>query len=711
MRSKIDLFNRLKPVADLSAKPLVYGIRRGYMNMAPFLMGGALVLAVLNIPITGFHEFMLAHFGQGWRTFPTVVYIATMQTLSLIAVISISHSVASLERLVQNGAIPHIFPVLSAFVCYVALLKPDDLAQVVISTEAASASNMFVAMVVAIVSVKLLVFFYAIYDRIAPDRRYSFNGNAAISSTFRISVPIFATVAVFAGVHILIHSTNLNEHISQVLMGVFHSLFSRGDLLSVALIVFVTQAMWFFGIHGGNVFMEAYSYTQEHAAAMGFPASPFSKEFFDIFVYFGGAGSTLALVAVLIFFGDRHSQRKLARNALIPSILNINEPLLYGLPIVLNPVYCIPFLLAPILSATLSYAALALGFVPFPEVGSISWTTPVFFSGYLSTGGVAAVGLQALCFAVAFIVYVPFVSVARISAEREYQADYRAMADEMTYVQPTQYRRVMNRTDKIGNVARYLARDIGTAIRGGQGDMHIEYQPKLRWDGDVSGAEALLRWTHPVFGYISPHVILGLADEANLGADLGRWIIKESLRDMRGVMDAGIKGITVSINLSPGQLNTDEQLGAFIENTMKEYGIPPECAEYELTENATIQQTEFLRKTLRRIRELGCDISIDDFGMGHSSLKYLFDFYANVVKLDISLVQGVTESSERRAIVRAIIDLCKRLKVEVVAEGVETEEQMNIVRELGAHFFQGWYFSKALPFQDFLTYVKNRKML
>ncbi|MDR0570948.1 MAG: EAL domain-containing protein [Clostridiales Family XIII bacterium] len=709
MKLKTDLFSYLKPIADLSEKPIIYGVRQGYMNMAPFLMCGALVLAILNVPVAGFHEFMAYHIGESWRTFPTIVYTATMQVLSLIALVSISHSITSLERLVQSGAIPHILPVLTAFACYVALMRPDSLAQVAISTETAGASSMFVAMAVAIISVKSLVFFYTIYDRIAPEKRHSFNGNVAFRATFRISVPVFITIAIFAAAHMLFHDANLNERISELFVGGFHGLFLRGDLLSVILIVFVTQILWFFGIHGGNVFMEAYSYAHERALDLGMPVSPFSKEFFDVFVYLGGAGSTLALVAVLLLFGERHSQRRLARGAIIPSLLNINEPLLYGLPIVLNPVYCVPFLLAPILSATVSFATLSLGFVPFPNASDITWTTPVFFSGYLSTGSATAVFLQVVCFFVSFVVYMPFVSVARIAAEREYLADFKAMADEMVYVQPTQYRHVINRTDKVGNVARYLAGEISTAIRGGQGDLHIEYQPKIRWDGDVSGAEALLRWNHPVFGYVSPHVILGLADEANISAALGRWIIRESLRDMRSVMDAGIKGVTVSINLSPGQLNTDEQLGTFIENTMKEHGIPPESAEYELTENATIQQTDFLRKTLRRVRELGCAVSIDDFGMGHSSLKYLFDFYANVVKLDISLVQGVTESAERRAIVRAIIDLCKRLKVEVVAEGVETEEQLHIVRELGAHFFQGWYFSKAIPFHEFLDYVKNHK--
>jgi EAL domain-containing protein (putative c-di-GMP-specific phosphodiesterase class I) len=177
------------------------------------------------------------------------------------------------------------------------------------------------------------------------------------------------------------------------------------------------------------------------------------------------------------------------------------------------------------------------------------------------------------------------------------------------------------------------------------------------------------------------------------------------LRGERVWQDAGYSNVNISVNLSPEQLNTDPDLAAYILQITKSLDLDPVLTEYELTENATIDETERLKQTLTEIRESGASISIDDFGMGHSSLSYLFDFFANVVKLDASLVQGVAEGEERRLIVGAILDLCAKLNVGVIAEGVETKEQLEIISELGADYFQGWYFSKSLTIDKLLEYL------
>jgi len=298
----------------------------------------------------------------------------------------------------------------------------------------------------------------------------------------------------------------------------------------------------------------------------------------------------------------------------------------------------------------------------------------------------------------------PFVSIARERAKSRYKDDFAALAREMRYSQP-----VLKRNDEVGGVARHLAWELRDVLRRPESAerLHVEYQPKVRKDGRVQGAEALIRWAHPDFGYISPPVILGLADEAGLHVEFGRWVIRQAVRNLAAWRLKGFTDIRLSINLSPSHINGDPNLGAFICEITAEAGVPLDALEFELTENAVIDESDKLHSTLRGIREAGSDISIDDFGMGHSSLKYIFDFCANVVKLDASLVQGAVENEDVKTVVRAILELCGKLGVHVVAEGVETKQELELISELGAQTFQGWYFSKAIPAEEFERYMKE----
>jgi lactose/cellobiose-specific phosphotransferase system IIC component len=691
---------------SLSDQPLLRGVRQGFMYMVPMLIIGAIIVAILNLPIAGYQNFMVLHFGGNWKDFLLVIHQATLQIISLTAVICISYSISSDEKPVQDGLLRPIYPVITAFACYVVYLKPGEIIDAVITAKAAGASSMFTAMLISIISVKLLSWLFTKYDNRFPETKYALSGNATILSSFHAILPVFATIFIFGLVNMLLHFTGLSVWMDSGLTSIFGYLFMQDSIISVILIVLITQILWFFGIHGGNVFMEALGSAQDTALAQGIEISHFSKEFFDIFVYFGGAGSTFALVAVLLFFGEANSDRKLARVSLVPSLLNINEPLIYGLPIVLSTYYFIPFILAPLASSVIAYTAMNAGLVPVP-VADIPWTTPIFVSGYLSTGSLSAVLLQFVCFAAAFFIYLPFARIKRRDARARYKENYKNLAGEISYLQSVKVNKVMNRSDEVGSVARYLARQLGATIKNDAGDLHMEFQPKVVKDGRVSGAEALLRWTHPGLGGISPMVILALAEESGIGNELGRWIIKQSLSGERAWQDAGYSNIKLSVNLSPEQLNTDPNLAAYIAETTKSLDLNPALTEYELTENATIEETERLRQTLIEIRDSGASISIDDFGMGHSSLSYLFDFFANVVKLDASLVQVVTAGEDRRLIVGAILNLCAKLNVGVIAEGVETKEQLEIISELGADYFQGWYFSKSLTIDNLIEYLKT----
>jgi EAL domain-containing protein (putative c-di-GMP-specific phosphodiesterase class I) len=216
-----------------------------------------------------------------------------------------------------------------------------------------------------------------------------------------------------------------------------------------------------------------------------------------------------------------------------------------------------------------------------------------------------------------------------------------------------------------------------------------------------------LRWNHEIFGYVSPTTVLSIAEEAGLGMSLGQWIIRQAIRQVSVWDSHALDGLSISINLSPSQLSEDQYIVNLIKSELKRYHISAERVEFELTENDVIEKTEPVFEKLKALREMGSDISIDDFGMGHSSLKYLYEFYANVVKLDASLVQNLPRGADHVKIVSSILDLCDTLGVDVIAEGVETEEQLMILRELGGKCFQGYYFSRALPSEQFIRFARE----
>ena len=264
---------------------------------------------------------------------------------------------------------------------------------------------------------------------------------------------------------------------------------------------------------------------------------------------------------------------------------------------------------------------------------------------------------------------------------------------------------ILKRKHDKDSLTRSLTREIKNGLKNQCVPLHLEYQPKVNFRGKIMGAEALLRWKHPLYGYISPLIITRICDEAGLTNELGRWVIKQAFSDLECLRKLKYDKISLSVNLSPKQLQEDEELIQVISSCAEQLHMDPRYMELELMENATIDLGPTTQSKLKKIRDMGINVSIDDFGMGHSSLMYLCELYANVVKIDAALVQNITKVGHYKQIVGAILSLCKQLNVMVVAEGVETKDQLVILQELGCECFQGFYFSRSITFTKFIEYV------
>jgi len=234
-------------------------------------------------------------------------------------------------------------------------------------------------------------------------------------------------------------------------------------------------------------------------------------------------------------------------------------------------------------------------------------------------------------------------------------------------------------------------------------EFQLHYQPQLQLDDDrLIGCEALIRWKHPERGSVSPLDFIPLAEEIGLIVPIGEWVIRQACRDAT----TWPAGMSVAVNVSPAQFKSDRLVETII-SALASSGLSAKRLEVEITEGVLLQESEKTLQTLHRLRELGVRVSMDDFGTGYSSLSYLRSFPFDKIKIDRSFVKDLSSKPDGDAIIRAIAGLGKSLGMTTVAEGVETPEQMQRIRDEGCTDVQGFLISRPIPADDLLQFLTN----
>ncbi len=252
-----------------------------------------------------------------------------------------------------------------------------------------------------------------------------------------------------------------------------------------------------------------------------------------------------------------------------------------------------------------------------------------------------------------------------------------------------------------------LDRDLRVAVETNQFVLH--YQPQLAGrDGRTVGVEALVRWCHPRDGLVLPEVFVPLAEETGLILPLGEWVLDEACRQLRAWQDAGLKGVTMAVNLSAHQLHSPLLL-AHVAQALEKHGLSGDDLEFEITESVAMHDPEASVSQLNALRNLGVRLAIDDFGTGYSSLSYLKLLPIHTLKLDQSFVRDIERDSNDVAICTATIALAHSLGLAVTAEGVETEAQRLFLDAQHCDFMQGFLFSPPLPAESALAFIRRRQ--
>jgi predicted signal transduction protein with EAL and GGDEF domain len=239
-------------------------------------------------------------------------------------------------------------------------------------------------------------------------------------------------------------------------------------------------------------------------------------------------------------------------------------------------------------------------------------------------------------------------------------------------------------------------------------ELRLHYQPRMDLrTGHVAAVEALLRWTHPELGVVSPREIIPLSEETGLITPIGEWVLRTACVQARKWQESGVGSIAISVNVSPRQF-ADKDLREVVGRVLRETGVSPRLIELELTERLLLQDNEETALVLRDLRAMGVTIALDDFGTGYSSLSYLARFPLDVLKMDRCFVRDVDHDTAAAGVAKAVIAIGHSLGARVVAEGVDSYEQERFLREQGCDELQGFLLAGALPEDEVVRFFKAR---
>lgn len=386
-------------------------IRDGFVALMPILIAGSFAVLINNLPIDAYQNAMLSVFGENWKSFGGNIWWGAFAVISLYLVFSISYNLAKSYDVdgLSAGMIA-----LGAFFILVPQVSPTG-GWGDISWSFLNSGAMFVAILVAIISTEIFVKLFKVKHLVI---RMPEGVPPAVARSFASLFPGLIVLAFFAIASILISKIpdgNLFVFINRV---VAMPLRDAADTLWSAIgIVFMNQILWFFGLHGSNIIggiVEPILLPMIEANAAAFqaglePTHIVTKVMLDTFVYMGGAGATLGLLFATMIMAKRAEHREIAKLGIGPGLFNINEPIIYGLPVVLNPFLLIPFVLGPILMVISTYFAMKLGICP-KTVAIVPWTFPPIIGAAVATASIKGGIVAAFNLVIATVVYLPFMT-------------------------------------------------------------------------------------------------------------------------------------------------------------------------------------------------------------------------------------------------------------------------------------------------------------
>ncbi|MBC7004459.1 PTS sugar transporter subunit IIC/EAL domain-containing protein [Photobacterium sp. BZF1] len=465
---------------------------------------------------------------------------------------------------------------------------------------------------------------------------------------------------------------------------------------------FIRGVLWSVGVNGHNILhmykTELYDISIANMADwknLGTDLNIISTNFYDFFTGMGGSGNTISLVLCMLFFANGKGYRLLAKAALILTIFNINEPILFGIPVIFNPIMIVPFLSVPLVSFMLAYGATAIGLIP-PLSEVHSWLLPPIFSGYVSSGGSLSVAIfQLFLILLGMAIYYPFFKVM----------DKRSVGVDVSSI----FRTHVFRDDEVAVKSKLNSfipsiQDNINAQREveqlqNSGSFVLYYQPQVDIkSSSVVGFEALIRH-EDVQGRVKGPIFLKSFGQLGLLSDVDFWVLEKAISDASEMVNT--PNFTISVNVSADTMLRKgfvQSLKQVIDLSKLNYNQ----VEIEVTEELLIQDEVRTAEVIQEIKAMGVSVALDDFGTGYSSLAYLSRFDFDKIKIDRSLVENL-DSERGRSLFDVVVQLGHITQARIVVEGVETAQELDFIQEKGVQFVQGFFFYRPMTKAQIMT--------
>ncbi|MDR2048052.1 MAG: PTS transporter subunit EIIC [Treponema sp.] len=443
-------------------------IRNSLTLTLPVVIAGAVAILINNFPIKVYQDLMEGFFGPLWRGFGAYIWNGTLAILSPVMTFSIGYGVA--ERYNLKNPLDAVHPVISGLLSFCSLLtmlEPSS-RDFAIPYNWMGVNGLFVAIIAGFLSAELFLALYRIKKfRI---RFFSEDAGTTMSHVLAAMVPAMFTLGVFALFKVLMALIGVADIHALIYNYISLPFKGLGNNLGTALLyTLVRQVLWFFGIHGANalepvmteIYLPAAAANEAAMASGGVPPFIFTKTFFDTYVSMGGAGNTLSLLAALFIIRKKSGMKRIAGISLLPAVFNINEILLFGIPVVLNPIFLVPFVAVPLALTVSSWGAAVTGILP-AFAAEVAWTTPAIISGYAAAGSAAGSVMQLVNIAAGFLIYLPFVRMAERVRRYRFEASYGEL---LRSGGESGYAALAGQPGETGAISRVLANDLLASIK------------------------------------------------------------------------------------------------------------------------------------------------------------------------------------------------------------------------------------------------------
>ena len=587
-------------------------IRMGLAMILPILFIGSMTVLLNGFPSQAYQDFLNSFMGGALRSILLMIQKTTVGMLAVYMTIALNVSYMNQtlqdERPVSRfgsllGCVTGFFIIVGFFA------GETDLSLL-------SGQGMFSALLSGIIGSAL----YRRFEEVFKTGRSVFvdGADSAFNAALSVIKPFLAVVLCFAVTNYLITICFEVESVQHLFMNVMDALFLKmhRSYSSGLLFTFLISVMWWFGIHGNNVLNQV----AEDLFTEIIPGEIVSKSFIDTFVIMGGTGCLIGLLLAMIIFGRRNSTRKLARMAFVPCVFNISELLVFGFPVIYNPLMVIPFILAPVLCYTNAFLCTRFGFLP-KVANTVVWTTPPLISGYIATGSVRGIIVQIINILISVACYAPFM----IMHEKRSLNEYSASMDELVYVlkKSKEKNEMTILTDcggSVGRLAKMLVSDLQDSLNlsatrefGEKPESPLLTDYALKYDdtGKCIGAETSLNWDHIRYGTVYQPLVLELAKESGDLYGLETYVAEKAVGDYAELRKEHGDGFRLGISVSIPTFR-DRRFVPFLQELAKSNMLRAGNIYIEINGDAKWVESEEAEELIDRIRTFGYTFASDD---------------------------------------------------------------------------------------------------